>query len=260
MSATLIHEDLGQGLVRLTLSHPRAANALTDDLLHQLTTSFEQLDADLGVRCAILRGDGGRTFSSGYDTSQLQAARFRTGPDPIGPVCQAMLRGRVPIVGCINGHVLGGAVEIASCCDLRVGQEESTVGIPAVRFGICYAPGGIARLCQALGEQLAAELLLTGRPVSVGRAAQAGFFARVEAADSVDGVALEVARAIASAAPLAVEAMRRILRDIASPGPRRDPERSDLAVSLFQACLGSQDLGEGLAALAEGRPPLFQRS
>jgi len=252
-------EQLPHGIVRLTIGNDGAANALTDQLLDQLRATLQDLDSDLSVRCAVLRGAGGRVFSSGYHTTQLAPARFRGLPDPIGPTCEAMQRGRVPVVGCVNGHVFGGAVEIAAACDLRVGQCGASVGIPAGRFGICYAPGGIGRLVAVMGRPLALELLLTGEPVSAERAATAGFFCQVVDTAEVDAAAVAVATSIATAAPLAIESMRRIVIDATAPGPRIAPAESEEARELFKACLASEDLEEGLRALAERRDPHFQR-
>lgn len=256
--ASLLHIEAAGHVTVLTLNNPQSANALTDGLLEDLRQAVLDLNQDHSVRCLLLRGAGGRVFSSGYDTSQLEPHRFNALPDPIGPVCEAMLRGRLPIVGCINGHVLGGAVEIAASCDIRIAQTGATVGIPAGRFGICYAPAGIEQLCHTLGQQLALELLLTGKPIAIERPGNT-FASQIFAAEEIDEVAVNMAQNIATAAPLAVESMRKIVHEAAAPGPRTNSLTQQQAMQLFQDCLKSADLKEGLEALATKRKPVFHR-
>lgn len=259
MASDCLHvEDISLGLRRLTLHRPTRANALSQELLDALTLAIQQSQAEPHIRCLILRGDGGKTFSSGYDTSLLQPEPFRHQPDPIGPVVQAIQLGRLPVVACVNGHVLGGAVEIAAACDLRLAQAGAKIGIPAVGFGICYAPRGLRHLKRALGIQLASELLLSGQRIKVERAAVQGFFSQVVDPDKIDQAALSIGQAISAAAPLAVEAMRRILRG--DPQQEETQELSaETAEMIFRRSLDSQDLNEGLVALAQGRPPKFAR-
>lgn len=252
-------EQLGRGVVRLTIANEEAANALTDADLVALEQGFEALSHDPSARCAILRGAGGRVFSSGYHTTQLEPQRFRARPDPISPACRAMLAGRVPVVGCINGHAYGGAVDLAATCDLRVGQQGAELVVPASRLGICYPAAGIARMSAALGRTLTMELLLTGAPVSAERAGRAGFFCCVAPAAEVDTAAIALAEQIADGAPLPVEAMRRIVLDL-STAAEACAERSDPThAALIDACLESDDFEEGLRALALRRPPRFVR-
>lgn len=259
MSALLVNiERHDDGLRVLSLQRPERANALSHELLQDLSQSIETCNKDLDARCIVLRGAGGRNFSSGYDTSLLQPEPFRQDPDPIKPVVSAIQQGRLPVIACVNGHVLGGAVEIVAACDIRLAQVGSKIGIPAVRFGICYAPRGLRHMQRKLGLQLASELLLSGQPIPVERAKQQGFFAEVLDPDQIEARALELGQQMCMAAPLAVEAMRAILRaDDEFKSVKEDPD--DWADKVFLNSLYAADLDEGLAALAEKRPAKFLR-
>lgn len=246
------------GLRVLTLQRPARANALSLELLQQLQQAIDSCNQDLESRCIVLRGAGGRTFSSGYDTSLLQTEAFRQQPDPIAPVVTAIQRGRLPVIACVNGHVFGGAVEIIAACDVRLGQRGSKIGIPAVRFGICYAPRGLRHMRRTLGRQLASELLLSGQAIPIARAMQQGFFAELLDPEQIEVRALQLGEEICAAAPLAVEAMRAILRaddDV----KQDDKDAGDWANQIFRASLNADDLDEGLAALREKRRANFLR-
>ncbi len=214
-----------------------------------------------GVRAAIVTGGPGKAFCSGYDLTALP------NPDPTVddwdsrfPELTAMLESLetfpAPIIAAINGHAIGGGALVVAGADFRVAQHGSFLRIPAVRLGVLYPLPGIRRLVSLVGVDRATQILLLGDDVDASVAVQWGLYTEVADADSVLRRAEEIAAHVASRAPLTVAGLRALIRADAAHAP--DDAVRALHRAWAQRCLGSADLGEGMAAAMQKRPPRFE--
>jgi enoyl-CoA hydratase len=248
--------DLGS-VRELALSHPARRNALTDGLLIRLAEEWTRA-AHEGMRCILLRGEGDRAFSSGYDLNALPATGDGTElPDAqLETTLDAIEQGPLPSVALLNGHAFGGGLDLAARCDLRIAVEGSLLGMPPARLGLVYAPRGLARFQALLGPGATRRLFLTGAPISAAEALRLGLVDEVcpTLADAEER-ALTCAEEIAANAPLALFGLRRILGEL---------ERAALAgvdapkaETMRRVAFASADAREGREAFLAKRPPVF---
>lgn len=241
------------GVVRtLRLSRPDRRNALSPELLAALGSAVEEIDRSGEVRVAIVAGQGS-AFCSGYDLTEPLA-----GDPPDAAVAQVMARVRacrVPVLARVHGAAFGAGLELAISCDLRVASTEASFCLPPARLGIAYAPDGLARLAELVGTAPARRLVFTGDVLRAADARAVGIVDQLYEPEELDEAVNRLADALASAAPLAVQAMKRTLNALES---RLGTSERTRAEDERRACFGSADAAEGLAAFAERRPPRFQ--
>lgn len=237
----------------ITLNRPRALNAVNADLSAALGTALEEFDADADLRVAVVTG-AGRAFCAGMDL--MEAAAGRSVNDPLHPEWgfAGIVRHLVgkPLVAAVNGPALGGGAEIVLACDLVVADENATFGMPEVHHGLFPAAGGVLRLQHRVPRNIAREIALTGTPVDAATAARWGLFNQVAPAGKSVDAALELAQLVASAAPLSVHVVKRLMSW--SEG-RNEAEAWIENDHAFQEVLVSDDAKEGPRAFAEKRAP-----
>jgi enoyl-CoA hydratase len=243
------------GVALLTLDRPDALNALSFDLLDELATALERLDADPACRAIVITGGGDRAFAAGADirelapqTSTSLATGGRFGAwDRVGAI-------GLPLIAAVRGVALGGGCELAMACDMIVAAEDAAFGQPEIRLGVMPGAGGTQRLTRAIGKTRAMELILTGRTMSAAAAEAHGLINRVVPSDATVDAALELAGDIAAMPPLAVRAAKAAVLDASerslSDGLARE---RDAFFRLFD----TQDQAEGMAAFTEKRPPVW---
>lgn len=265
---SLVIYEVDDRVATLTLNRPEAMNALSRDLLVELRDAFEAFRRDEGARVAIVTGAGGRAFSAGADLKEMARGRGRRDPEqPAPPSPLARLLGRhsgylfggtelwKPLVAAIRGYCLAGGLELALACDLRVASSDARFGLTEVTRGIIAGGGGTQRLPRALPLPIALELLFTGRHMTADEADRYGLVNRVVESERVMPVALELARAIAANAPLAVRASKEAaLRGL----DLRLEDGLRLEAYLSHAIGRTEDAREGPRAFAEKRPPRFE--
>jgi enoyl-CoA hydratase len=218
-------------------------NAISDEVAAALTRDFEALEA--GTRVAVLRGRGEKAFSAGADLKGIRG----DGSPPVGiqPLCDLIESLPFPVVAAIHGHCLGGGLEVALACDLRIADKGASLGLPEVRLGLIPGGGGTQRLPRLIGPGRAAWMMFSGERIT---SAQAEAWGLVEfAVDDLEGAIDPVAGAIAARSPNSVRELKKLLR------ATRD-ERSDrLELEAFDRCVLSPDGREGVAAFLEKRAP-----
>lgn len=245
------------GVAVLTLSNPGKLNALTIAMWRQLRGFAERLQADARLRCAVVRGDGGQ-FASGGDIEEMQGFRFEPGrlrdfhEEIVAPALRALLDCELPLIAQIDGACIGGGLEIAACCDLRLCADDSRFGAPIARLGFPMAPGELEIVLGVLGPATAAELLLEARLLDAPTALQRGLVHRVVAAGAVADEAGATAARIAAGAPHAARLNKRTLRLLRQPGGPTPAQRA--ALFDYAACA---DHREGVSAFLEKRRPRF---
>ncbi|MEX2614372.1 MAG: enoyl-CoA hydratase-related protein, partial [Gaiellaceae bacterium] len=240
----------------VTIDHP-PVNALSAPLLDELESEIERLDADDGVRAIVLKGAGERAFVAGADISEFPALREAAAQEGgaargIQKIGARMDAARTPFIAAIQGFCLGGGLELAMCCDIRVASEDSQLGQPEIKLGLIPGAGGTQRLPRLVGLGRAQLLNLTGDFIDARTAYEWGLVEKVVSRDELFDTALGIARTIAQRSPVSVGVLRelaRTTRDLPlEEGLRREADG-------FRRCLESEDGAEGVAAFLEKRDP-----
>lgn len=240
----------------VTLSNPGKLNALDVAMWQKLARSFAELSADDSLRCVVVRGDSGN-FAAGADIEEFstvrstleQGTRYHT--ETVGNALLAISKCRHPTVAAIEGACVGGGLEIANACDIRVASHSARFGIPINCLGFSLAPGELQHLLQLVGKAVALEILLEGRVFDAAEAKEKGLIQRI--ADDVHVEARRTAERIAQGAPLAARMNKSLIRRLT---PQAEPLTEEELREAF-ACLASQDYREGVQSFLEKRPPVF---
>ena len=257
----LLLDEPAEAVARLTLSNPERRNALDREVLDALANVLAELDRGIEVRCVILTGAGG-TFSAGYDIGDIPEESFEHDAEalvahPFHAGMDAVSAHPYPVVAAIAGPCLGGGLELAVRCDLRIAAEGATLGMPPARLGLIYGHTGLRRFIEAIGVARTKELFLTGRVVPAERAERIGLVHEVVADGEIESAAISLASEIAANAPLASRGNKRAIETLAS-FPRLTAEQERELVELRRASFGSEDLREGIRAFAEKREPRWR--
>ena len=248
------------GMVAIvTIDHP-PVNALSAPLLEELEEELVALDADEGVRAIVLKGAGERAFVAGADISEFPSLR-EAAPQQNGGSARGIQKlgarmdaAHTPFVAAIHGFCLGGGLELAMCCDIRVCSDDAQLGQPEIKLGLIPGGGGTQRLPRLVGLGRALLLNLTGDFVDAATAYEWRLVEKVVPREELLEAALEIARSIAARSPVSVAVLRelaRTTRDLPlEEGLRREADG-------FRRCLESEDGAEGVAAFLEKREPQF---
>ncbi|GGV81632.1 crotonase/enoyl-CoA hydratase family protein [Streptomyces massasporeus] len=241
-------ERIGSALL-ITLDRPEARNAVNAATATALAAALDALEADPTLRAGVLTGEGG-TFSAGMD---LKAALRGESPEVEGRGFGGLTEARPdkPLIAAVEGFAMGGGFELALACDLIVAAEDARFGLPEVKRGLIAAGGGVIRLPQRIPHHLAMELLLTGEPVDGRRAGELGLANRVTATGQAVAEALRLAERVAENAPLALAAVKRVVR---AAGGASDEEAFAFQREEMKTLMASDDVREGMTAFAERRP------
>lgn len=250
MSGILLEID--GPVARLLINRPEKRNALTRKDLSDIEAAIDRVDAETSVRVLLITGAGEKVFSAGVDFAELGAGSW--SPNPLSLTCDRIGACRAPTICVLNGAVYGGAAEIAFACDFRVGADDATVMIPAAKIGIAFDPNALARAVAVVGAQAARRMFLLCDVMDADALSRIGFLDRRVPRADLAASADALAAALAAKAPLAVEAMKAAIRDIAHGA--LDPVAARAAVDAVWA---SGDLADGLAAVVAKRPPVFNR-
>jgi len=255
--STFVSTERRDGVALVTIDNP-PMNALSAALLDELEAEIDALDADADVRAIVLRGGGERAFVAGADIKEFPALRESASEGGSARGIQRLGHRMdgcdTPFVAAIHGYCLGGGLELAMCCDVRVCADDATLGQPEIQLGLIPGGGGTQRLPRLVGHGRAMFLNLTGDFIDAGTAYAWGLVERVVPTAELEEVALALAGRIASRSPHAVAVLRelaRTTRDLPlGEGLRREADG-------FVRCLRSEDGAEGVAAFIEKRPPVF---
>jgi enoyl-CoA hydratase len=254
MSTILLQQD--GAIATVTLSNLGKLNAISFAMWEQLQASFAALAKNQSVRCVIVRG-AGANFAAGADIEEFPHLRntveqgIHYHEKVIAPALQAIAECPHPTVAAIEGACVGGGLEIACACDLRIASPSSRFGIPINRLGFPLAPGELQGLLQLLGKARTLEILLEGRVFDAVEAKDKGLLQRI--ADDVHGAALESATRIAAGAPLAARLNKEMVRRLT---PAVTPLNQHELQSAF-SFLATDDYREGVQSFLDKRDPIF---
>ena len=242
----------------VTLSHPGRMNALTMRMWRELADTMRELSADDGLRAVVLRGEG-RNFAAGADIREFPDARRdlasvqRYHLEVLAPALHAVRDCPVPVVARLQGACVGGGLEIASLCDLRLAGASTRVGVPINRLGFSMAPDEMQGLLDLAGHAVAMELLLEGQVLDAGQALARGLLTRVVPDEDLDSEIERCLRRLQQGAPLAARLNKQIARRLrpAAPALSADELRASFAYA------DTRDHREGVRAFLAGAAPHF---
>jgi len=247
--------EIDPPIATVTLNRPKVLNALSPDVIRELTSALADLDADESVRAVVLTG-GPRVFAAGADIGDMadqgpvdQLLRDQTGR-------WAPLAGfRKPLIAAVNGYALGGGCEVALMCDLIVAGETARFGQPEINLGIIPGAGGTQRWPRTAGKYVAMEVMLTGAALTAQRAYELGIVNKVVPAEMTIGVAQRLARELAAKPPLALRmAKEAVLKAFEAPlAEGLASERKS-----FYFLFATEDQKEGMHAFLEKRKGVFK--
>ena len=257
-SGKLVLDRPTEAVARLTLSNPEKRNPLDHEVLDALAATLPELAEGIETRCVVITGTG-RAFSAGYDIGAIPDQTFERDAEalvahPFHAAMEAVSAHPYPVLAAINGHCLGGGLELAVRCDLRVCAAGATLGMPPAKLGLIYGHTGLERFIDVIGVARTRELFLTGRNVSAERAGEIGLVNEVVPDDEVDAASLGLAEEIAANAPLSMIGNKRAIESLAR-FPRLTPDQERELIELRKSCFASEDFREGIRAFAEKRKP-----
>jgi enoyl-CoA hydratase/carnithine racemase len=253
----LVDEPL-PGVARLTISNPGKRGALDHAILDGFATTLPRLDA----RCVIVTGQD-HTFSAGYDIGHLPTAELADEAEklvahPFTAALDALEAYPYPTIAALNGHTIGGGLELALACDLRIAAAQVALGMPPGKLGLVYSHTGIRKFIDTIGAPRTRELFLVGRRIDARTAREWGLVNAVAEPGKLAGEALALAEEIVANAPLAQRGNKRVIRAVLDRHAQLDPDVERELIELRRACFSSEDFREGVRAFAEKRPPRFK--
>lgn len=240
----------------LRLQNP-PLNLVNLELTHALDAALAGIEGDEGIRCVVVTGTGDRAFCAGSDVKEFASLQGRVGEGKLlleKAVYRRLALLPMPTIAALQADALGGGLELALCCDLRVADERAKLGLPEVRLGVMPGSGGTQRLPRVVGLAKAKELILTGQIIDAAEAAGIGLVNRVAPAGEAVAEALEIAETIAARGPLAVREAKSVL-DMAGDLSLDDGLARELDAS--ERIFASSDMLEGAQAFFEKREPRF---
>jgi enoyl-CoA hydratase/carnithine racemase len=250
-----------EAVARLTLNRPDARNALDHELLDGIAAAMPDLDRGIELRCVLITG-AGKAFSAGYDIAAIPAESFERDAEalvahPFHAALEAVAAHPWPVIAAINGHALGGGLELTLACDLRICARGAKLGMPPAKLGLIYGHTGLQRFIDAIGVPRTKELFLTGRNLDAERAEAVGLVNWVTDDAELEGAAVELAAEVAANAPLSMKGNKHAI-DALNSYPRLTEKQERELIELRESCFRSEDFREGIEAFAEKRKPVWR--
>ena len=257
-SGKLLLDRPADGLARLQLNNPAKRGALDHEMLDALAETVAALDA----RCLLLTGEG-KMFSAGYDIGSFDESNFEERAEklvahPFHAALEALEAYEYPVVAAINGHAIGGGLELALTADIRIAAAGVKLGMPPAKLGLIYSHTGLRKFLDVVGPALTSEIFHVGRNMDASRALAIGLVNQVVEPGELDQAAFELAAEIAGNAPLALKGNKRIIRELRTVPAKLPDELEKELVELRESCFSSEDFREGVRAFGEKRAPEWQ--
>jgi enoyl-CoA hydratase/carnithine racemase len=259
----LIIDAPADGVVRLRISNPAKRGALDQTILDAIVEALDGVAQR--ASCVVLAGSGD-IFSSGYDVgdpgrgsdAEIAAQAEQMVAHPFSEALAAFDRCSLPIVAALNGHTIGGGLELALACDVRIAAHAINLGMPPAKLGLVYSHTGVRRFIDAIGAPRTRELFLLGRYIDADKALAWGLVNALTEPADVDATALDWASQMAANAPLSVRGIKRVIGALLAAEGAVDPNTEQQLIDLRAASFASEDMREGLKAFAEKRPPVWR--
>jgi enoyl-CoA hydratase/carnithine racemase len=254
-SGKLLLDAPAPGLTRLRISNPEKRGALDHEILDTLAATVQDLDA----RCLVLTGTD-RMFSAGYDIGNLDEQNFAERSEklvahPFHDALEALNAYKYPVIASLNGHAIGGGLELALTADIRIAARGIKLGMPPAKLGLVYSHTGLQKFLDVIGVAHTNELFYTGRNIDADRAAEIGLVNHVVDDATLEGFVLDMAAEIASNAPLSLKGNKRVIRALRETRSALPADLERELVELRESCFYSEDFREGVRAFGEKRAP-----
>jgi len=257
MAYANLRVDREGGVAVLTIDRPKSLNALDSATLDELESAFTALDRDPSVGAIVVTGAGEKAFVAGADIRDMLAmgpVEARAHAERGQRVVGLLARTPKPVIAAINGYALGGGLELALACDIRLASENAVLGLPETSLAVIPGFGGTQRLARAVGPARAKELILTARKVPAAEAERIGLVNRVVSQGTLLEEAKRLAREILAQGPVAV----RLAKEVVDRGIEVDLGTGlALEREAFALCFATSDQKEGMRAFVEKRKPAF---
>ena len=253
----LLLDEPVEGVLRLTISNPVKRNALDHPILDAISEVLGNPSPQ--TRCVIITGAHGM-FSAGYDIGEIPDEEFEERAEalvahPFTQAIDALEAFPLPTLAVLPGHTIGGGLELALACDMRVAKEDIKLGMPPAKLGLVYSHTGLRRFIDAIGAARTRELFLLGRYIQASQALAWGLVNRVVAEGELEALALDIAHELAGNAPLSQRGNKRVIAALLAAEGALEPDVEAELIELRRASFASQDMREGMRAFAERRPP-----
>jgi enoyl-CoA hydratase/carnithine racemase len=262
----LLLDEPADRVARLTISNPAKRNALDHPILDAIGTTLRELGGAGGsespVRCVIVTGEH-EMFSAGYDIGEIPDDEFEERAEalvahPFTEAIDALEAFPYPTLAVLPGHTIGGGLELALACDLRVAKEGIRLGMPPAKLGLVYSHTGLRRFIDAIGAARTRELFLLGSYIDAQTALAWGLVNRVAGKQDLNAVGLQLASELATNAPLSQRGNKRVIAALLDARGELDNDIERELIELRRSSFASQDMREGMRAFAEKRPARWQ--
>ncbi len=254
-SGKLVLDEPAEGVTRLRIANPARRGALD----HEILDGLSEVVAGLEARCLVITGTG-VVFSAGYDLGNLEGKEFEKDAEalvahPFHSALETLEAYPYPVIGALNGHAIGGGLELALTCDIRIAAHGIRVGMPPAKLGLVYSHTGIRKFVELCGPAHTAELFYLGENVEADRGREIGLLQHVVEANELEDASVRMASEIAANAPLSLAGNKRILRTLRAHEGALPEEVERELVELRESCFRTEDFREGVDAFREKRRP-----
>jgi len=263
----LLLDEPAEAVARLRIRNPAKRNALDHEILDALDEVLPRLDRGIEVRCVLITGsepadDSKPVFSAGYDIGSIPDQTFQRDAEalvahPFHVALERLAAHPWPTLAAINGHCLGGGLELAITCDLRICAAGAKLGMPPARLGLIYGHTGLQRFLATIGMARTKELFLTGRNYPAPRAEELGLVNEVVDDAEIEEAGVALATEIAANAPGSMRGNKEAI-GVLVDNPVLSPEQERELIELRESCFSSEDLREGITAFGEKRKPVWR--
>jgi enoyl-CoA hydratase/carnithine racemase len=257
----LLLDQPAEAVTRLTISNPERRNALDHEILDAIADVLPRLDRGIKNRCVLITG-APPLFSAGYDIAGIPEESFERDAEalvahPFHAALEAIAKHPWPTIAAINGHCLGGGLELAITCDLRICAEGAKLGMPPAKLGLIYGHTGLRKFLDVVGLPRTKELFLTGRNFDAARADAIGLVNQVVGDEELEQESVDLAAAIAANAPLSMRGNKHAINLLSEVAELTAQQEAGL-VALRESCFESEDFREGIRAFGEKRRPQWR--
>jgi len=254
-SGKLLLDEPAAHVARLRIANPAKRGALDHEILDALAATVKGLDA----RCLVITGDD-KMFSAGYDIGNLGEQQFaerseRLVAHPFHAALEVLDAYEFPVIASLNGHAIGGGLELAVTADIRIAARGVKLGMPPAKLGLIYSHTGVRKFLDVIGLAHTNELFLSGRNVDADRAAAIGLVNHVVEREDLEPFVRRLAGEIAGNAPISLRGNKRIIRALRGADYDLPQDLERVLVELRESCFYTEDFREGVRAFGEKRPP-----
>jgi enoyl-CoA hydratase/carnithine racemase len=257
-SGKLVLDRPAEAVARLRIDNPERRNALDHEILDAIAEALPRLNRGIETRCVLITG-APPVFSAGYDIAGIPDETFERDAEalvahPFHGAMEAIAKHPWPTVAAINGHCLGGGLELAVSCDLRICAAGAKLGMPPAKLGLIYGHTGLRKFLDTVGLARTKELFLVGRNLGAARAERFGLVNEVVDDERLEAESVALAAEIAANAPLSMRGNKHAI-DLLNACPNLTEQQEAGLIALRESCFSSEDFREGIRAFGEKRQP-----